>query len=72
MENFLKIMDMILPVCIIICIGFLGRKIHIFTEGFLLKASSLVLIVFLPISLFLNMHQPEGMGLADEGFLSIL
>ena len=60
MENFFRIIDMILPVFIIMGIGFLGKKARLFSESFLMSASRLVFNVFLPINLFMNIYNAEG------------
>lgn len=69
MENFIRIINIILPVFIVMGFGFLGRKKNILSEDFLKISGKLVFHVFLPINLFMNIYNAEGIGKIDYRIL---
>lgn len=59
MNDFIFSLNAILPIFLIICVGYLLARLKVFTPPFIAKANSLCFTVFLPILLFYNISSSD-------------
>lgn len=62
MENILFALDAVLPIVILIALGYMLKKIGLFTSEFLTVANKFCFRVLLPVTLFLNIYKIEDLS----------
>ncbi len=69
MENFIIAFNVVVPLFILIILGYLIRKVELITETSLKELNSLVYNVFLPVLLFNNMYHISFDGEIEFGII---
>lgn len=65
MSDFIRIVEVVLPVLIILLFGYLGKKTKLLKEEFLDSASKVVFKVFMPINLFVNVYRASSLDVVN-------
>lgn len=65
METFLFSLNAILPIVLLVALGYFLKKINILTPEFLKQANKLCFKLFLPVTLFFNIYKIGGIGDID-------
>lgn len=74
MQSFLFAVNAVLPIVLIVALGYLLKRLHFFGEGFSRTLNKLVFRVLLPSMLFLNVYKIEsfsGIGFGYILFVSV-
>ncbi|MBR2042623.1 MAG: AEC family transporter [Oscillospiraceae bacterium] len=69
MESFLFALGAVLPIVILVLIGYFLKKIKLIDEGFIKTANRLVFRVLLPVMLFNNIYKIEKIGNLEMGYV---
>ena len=69
MDSFLFALNAILPIVIMVSIGYILKRIGFINEGFAKMANKLVFRVLLPVMLFLNVYKIENIADMDFGYV---
>lgn len=59
MSNFALSFEVVFPLFVMMALGYILRRIHIFNENFLGELNNLVFKVFLPLLLFINVYKSD-------------
>lgn len=62
MQNLILSANVVLPLFLMMALGYMLRQIHLFTQQSLKECNNLVFRVFLPIMLFMNVYQTDLSG----------
>ena len=71
METFLFAINAVLPLVILISIGYILKITKICNDEFFKQANSLVFKLFLPVNLFLNVYKVESFSNVNLLYLRI-
>lgn len=69
MESLLFAINAILPIILIVAVGYFLKRVGLLTQEFAKMANKLVFRVFLPVMLFLNVYKLESFGGIGVGFV---
>ena len=69
MEDLIFAINAVLPIILMIAVGYLLKKIKLLEENTALKLNTLVFRVFLPVMLFLNVYKIQSFNEIDFSFI---
>ncbi len=71
MDTFLFAMEAVMPIILVIVLGYVLKRTNVIDDGFLKVASKLVFNIFLPVLLFYNLYQIDSIAGIDWYFLGV-
>lgn len=69
MEDLIFAINAVLPIILLIAVGYILKKIKLLEENTALKLNTLVFRVFLPVMLFLNVYKIQNFNEIDFSFI---
>ena len=72
MENFIFSAEIVLPLFILIMIGYLLSRVGIFNANFLKTADSVCFRVLLPVLLFYNIYKCDFMNIVNQKLITFI
>ena len=69
MESFLFALNAVMPLILLVLLGYILKKVGMISKSFVPMANKLVFYVFLPATLFLNVYKMEGSDGIKIGYI---
>ena len=69
MKDFVFVINRILPIILMVVVGYFLKRIKLLEENVAKKLNTLVFRIFLPVMLFLNVYKIQNLGEIDFAFV---